>query len=270
MKIWNVCLRGDRMKIVATTTQSGNGIDSSFQQFLNESDIEYVPRQRKSLERIQRENQAQGVIVWERSGPVLYWPGSKFFFHPSMAKVRIALYRKKGQVDPLIEVCDLKEDDRFLDCTLGLGADAIVASYFTPLGQVVGLESSLPISQVVKWGMQLYQSEMLWLQEAIKRIKVINCEHQSYLKQLEDKSYDVVYFDPMFRDPLLKSQALSPLRKVANHQPLELETIQQACRVARKRVVIKERRDGSEFSRLHCQEVIGSPNNKIAFGVIHL
>lgn len=49
------------MKIVATTTQSGNGIDSSFQQFLNESDIEYVPRQRKSLERIQRENQAQGL-----------------------------------------------------------------------------------------------------------------------------------------------------------------------------------------------------------------
>ena len=88
--------------------------------------------------------------------------------------------------------------------------------------------------------MQLYQSEMLWLQEAIKRIKVINCEHQSYLKQLEDKSFDVVYFDPMFRDPLLKSRALSPLKEVANHQPLELETIQQACRCARKRVVIKK------------------------------
>ena len=49
------------MKIVATTTQSGNGIDSSFQQFLNESDIEYVPRQRKSLERIQRKTRPRGL-----------------------------------------------------------------------------------------------------------------------------------------------------------------------------------------------------------------
>ncbi|NLO22593.1 MAG: class I SAM-dependent methyltransferase [Syntrophomonadaceae bacterium] len=258
------------MQIVATTTQARNDIGSDFQQFLDESGIEYAPRQRKSLEKIRRESQAEGVIVWERSGPVLYWPESKFFFHPSMAKVRIALYRKKGQVDPLVEVCGLEEDDLFLDCTLGLGADAIVASYFTPRGQVVGLESSLPISQVVKWGMRLYESDMFWLQEAIQRIKVINCDHRTYLHQIADKSFDLVYFDPMFREPILKSQALSPLRKAANNNPLDLETIQQACRIARKRVVIKERRDSSEFSRLNCEEVIGSPNNKIAFGVIHI
>ena len=258
------------MQIVATTTQARNDIGSDFQQFLDESGIEYAPRQRKSLEKIRRESQAEGVIVWERSGPVLYWPESKFFFHPSMAKVRIALYRKKGQVDPLVEVCGLEEDDLFLDCTLGLGADAIVASNFTPRGQVVGLESSLPISQVVKWGMRLYESDMFWLQEAIQRIKVINCDHRTYLHQIADKSFDLVYFDPMFREPILKSQALSPLRKAANNNPLDLETIQQACRIARKRVVIKERRDSSEFSRLNCEEVIGSPNNKIAFGVIHI
>ncbi len=257
------------MRIVATTTQARDDINPDFRQFLKESGISFLPRRGQSLERIRRESQAQGVVVWERSGPVLYWPESKFFFHPSMAKVRIALYRKKGQVDPLVEVCDLKEDDLFLDCTLGLGADAIVASYFTPRGQVVGLESSLPLSQVVKWGIRLYKSDIFWLQEAVNRIKVINCDHLSYLQQMADNSFDVVYFDPMFRDPLLKSQALSPLRKAANHQPLDLEAIHQACRVARKKVVIKERRGSTEFSRLNCQELIGSPNNKIAFGVIH-
>ncbi|KUG04820.1 protein-l-isod(d-d) o-methyltransferase [hydrocarbon metagenome] len=256
------------MRIIATSTQSIDDIDPDFSSFLAESQIAYVPRQKKSLDKIKAENQASAVIVWEATGPVMYLNGSKFFFHPSMAKVRISAFRKDGVLDPLIQACELKEDDYFLDCTLGLGADSIVASYFTPRGRVVGVESSIAVSYIVKWGMQLYKSNMPWLQEAIQRIKVINQEHNQYLIGLDDNSFDIVYFDPMFRIPLMKSQAISPLRDAANSAALSEEAVLQACRVARKKVVIKERKGSSEFERLKCTDIYGSSNNKIAYGII--
>ncbi len=259
------------MDILATTTQSKlDDNNPDFRAFLAESQIPYVPRQRQSLARIRTEHQVQAVIVWEAGGPVMYCHDHKFFFHPSMAKVRISTYRKDCIMDPLIKACGLKEDDHFLDCTLGLGADAIVASYFTPRGQVDGIESSLAVSHIVKWGMQLYKSNMPWLQEAIGRIRVINQDHNNYLPALDDNAYDIVYFDPMFRNPLLKSQAISPLREAANPDPLSEEAVSQACRVARRRVVIKERKGSSEFARLHCQRVSGSSNNNVAYGIIDI
>ncbi len=256
------------MEIIATTTQSIDYLAPDFRAFLKESGISYVPRQRKSLARIQAENQVSAVIVWETPGPVMYLNGSKFFFHPSMAKVRISAFRKNETPDPLIQACELKEDDHFLDCTLGLGADAIVASYFTPRGKVVGVESSTAVSFIVKWGMRLYESNMLWLQETIQRIQVINQEHTQYLKDMEDNSFDIVYFDPMFRIPLMKSQAISPLREAANSAPLSEEAVAQACRVARRKVVIKERKGSSEFERLNCTDMCGSSNNNVAYGII--
>ncbi|MDD2586144.1 MAG: class I SAM-dependent methyltransferase [Syntrophomonadaceae bacterium] len=256
------------MEFIATTTGSIKEVDSNFAAFLEESGVKYVPRNRRSLGVLAAENGARGVIVWHANGPVLYIGDNKFYFHPSMAKVRLSAYRNTGTLDPMIKAFAIEEDDKILDCTLGLGADAVVASYFAPQGEITGIESSTTIAGIIKWGMKLYQSGMPWLDNAIKKIEVINSEHYTYLKQQQDNSYDIVYFDPMFRKPLLKSQPLSGLRVLANHEPLSPETIKEAIRVARKRVVIKEMVSSLEFERLKCQQVLGSPNNKIAFGVI--
>ncbi len=258
------------MHIIATTPQSGLKDYTTFNEFLAESGFPYIPRNRHSLEVLQQENQADGVVVWSNEGPVLYSQGDKFFFHPSMAKNRLAAYRKQGTDDPFVNACGIENGDKLLDCTLGLGADAIVASYFTPHGTVVGLESSTAIAPVVKWGMKLYNSQMSWLNEAVNRIKVINSEHYEFLAGLANKSFDIVYFDPMFRQPLLKSQAISPLRSLANPLPLDLAAIEQACRVAQKRVVIKERAEGTELQRLGCSTIISGKHRKIAFGVIRV
>jgi 16S rRNA (guanine1516-N2)-methyltransferase len=258
------------MQIIATTPQSGLKDDTNFNEFLAESGFSYIPRNRRSLEVLLQENQADGVVVWNNEGPVLYSGGDKFFFHPSMAKNRLSAYRKQGIEDPFVHACGIEDGDSLLDCTLGLGADAIVASYFTPNGVVVGLESSPAIALVVKWGMKLYNSRMSWLNEAIKRIEVINSQHYDYLSGLADNSFDIVYFDPMFRHALVKSQAISPLRSLANPLPLDLRAIEQACRVARKRVVIKERAEGTELERLGCSTIISGKHRKIAFGVIQV
>lgn len=258
------------MNFIVTTTQTEKNCPPLLAAFLKDSGFEFVPRGRKSLEALTAENQADGVIVWEKQGPVLYVEDKKFFFHPSMAKNRIAFYRNENRSDLLIQACQLKKGDSFLDCTLGLGADSIVASYFSQTGCITGLERQTAVAWVISWGMKLYQSRMPWLDEAIKRIKVENQDHKLYLSNLADGAYDLVYFDPMFQKPILSSQAISPLRKLADHSPLEVDTIKEACRVARKRVVMKDLSTGQELERLGFTKIVGGRHNRLAYGVINL
>lgn len=258
------------MKFVVTTTQSVNSVSETMAQFINASQFEYVPRLKSSLIKIATEQGADGVIVWETTGPVLYIEKEKLFFHPSMAKCRIAAYRKKEQEDIMIKASQLKRGDSFLDCTLGMGADSIVAAYFSETGKITALESQTVIAQVMSWGMKMYDGQMPWLNRAIKHIDIINCDHKLYLSQLPDKSYDIVYFDPMFTQPILHSQPISPLRKLANHDHLDSTVIQAACRIAKKRVVLKTQAADAEMERLGFKQVIGSKHNPIAYGVIEV
>lgn len=257
------------MKLIVTTTQSITEREADLEAFLAESGLPFVPRDRKSLGRLREEFQVEGIIVWEASGPVLYVNNDKFFFHPNMAKSRIAFFRKKQIPDVMIRASQLERGDSFLDCTLGLGADSIVASYFSVTGRITGLEHQ-PVADVIRWGMKRYRIEMSWLQESIQRIEVIAADHKEYLPRLNDQSYDIVYFDPMFTKPLLKSSPISPLRKLADHAPLELATIDEACRVARKRVVMKDLAEGEELERLGFQKVSRSKYNKLAYGAINV
>jgi len=99
---------------------------------------------------------------------------------------------------------------------------------------------------------------------------VINADHNQFLAQQASNSFDVVYFDPMFRQPLMSSQPLSPLRNLADPRPLSLDTIEEACRVARTRVVVKERSDGEEFRRLGIETILSTAGHKLAYGVINI
>jgi hypothetical protein len=70
------------------------------------------------------------------------------------------------------------------------------------------------------------------------------------LRSLPDKSADIVYFDPMFRIPVEESSSISPYRFIANPEPLSLEAVTEAVRVARRKVILKDHRDSPEFDRL--------------------
>jgi len=258
------------MKIVVTTSQRGLNDYTVLNQFLQDTGFEYKQRRGRGIVKLQKECQADGVIVWHDSGPILYTGEEKTFFHPSMAKNRLGAFRKSFKQDSLIEACGLNKGDSFLDCTLGLGADSIVASYFSETGRIVGLESSPVLAAVIKWGMKLYNGDTPWLNEAIHRIQVINCRHEDYLQQAPDNSFDIVYFDPMFRQPTLSSQPISALRKWANPNGLDKASIMAACRVARKRVVMKEKRDSGEFERLGFTRIYGSRHNPIGYGIIDI
>ena len=257
------------MKVIVTTTQRKKECEEDLETLLAESGFEFVLRDR-SLEKLREEYQAEGVIVWGTEVPILYFGDEKFFFHPNMAKKRIAFYRNQQQPDIMIEAAGLERGDSFLDCTLGLGADAIVASYFSATGRITGLEHQPEIAWVIRWGMKRYCNEMYWLQDAVRRIEVVEADHKEYLPGLQDRSYDIVYFDPMFTHPIFKSQPISPLRKLADHDRLEQDSINQACRVARKRVVMKDLAEGEELERLGFQKISRSKYNKLAYGVINV
>jgi predicted methyltransferase len=203
------------MKIIITTTQSNVFPAPDLKAFIEDSGLEFAARQRKSLSTLMAENQAAALIVWENGRPVLYMEDQKFFFHPSMAKNRISGMRRGISYDVMAKACDLQQGDSFLDCTMGMGADTIVASYLSA-GKVIGLEKSTGIYNVVKWGMRNYHSRMNWLDEAIHKIQVVQADHLDFLKQQSDSSFDIIYFDPMFRRPLLTSQPLAPLRLLAD------------------------------------------------------
>lgn len=68
--------------------------------------------------------------------------GEKFFFHPNSAMFR-AKRMLRGEPDPFVEAAQVEPGDKLLDCTLGLGSDAIIASLAAgELGEVCGIEKA--------------------------------------------------------------------------------------------------------------------------------
>ncbi|NLV16167.1 MAG: class I SAM-dependent methyltransferase [Syntrophomonadaceae bacterium] len=232
--------------------------------------IPYSPRQDRSLARVMEDEKVSRVVVWEREGPILYGGEEKFFYHPSMGKNRVSRLRR-GESDPLVQALDLAPGLEVLDCTLGLGADALVISYVVgSAGRVMGTESSPLVAAIVRWGIKKYVKGPVWLQEALDRIEIHTGDHFEILRSQPSQSFDIVYFDPMFRNPIAVCSGISPLRPLANPEPLMVEAVQEARRVARRRVVLKERYQSQEFQRLGFEQVQMSKKSEIAYGIMDI
>lgn len=236
-----------------------------------ESGIQYVPRNRTSLPKLSAQHGDTDILVILEGGARLYRPdGEAMLFHPSMAFVRAKRLIKKGESDPMLEAARVQPGDSIIDCTAGLGSDAAVFALGAgPEGRVLALEDSLSLWSLMREGFAYYVSGVKEFDEALRRITVKRAEHLEMLRGLPDKSADVVYFDPMFRDPIQESSAISPLRSYANNNQLDPEAIAEACRVARKTVVLKEKKGSGEFERLGFTTQSRS-HTKIVYGVISL
>jgi 16S rRNA (guanine1516-N2)-methyltransferase len=191
------------------------------------------------------------------------------FFHPSMSFVRVKRLMQ-GEGDALIECSAAAPGDSVLDCTAGLASDSIVFSYAVgPEGHVTTVESAPALHMLVREGLAHYKTHLEPFNEAMRRIEVKWGDHERVMEQMPDCSVDIVYFDPMFRSPIEDSSGIQPLRRLANHSPLSETAIRHAKRVARKRIVLKEHRDGGEFERLGFERINRS-GTKITYGVIQL
>lgn len=238
--------------------------------WVNQLNAHYVERKSDSIKTLMTKHQMNQLLVLCEDHHRLYIQGSDkpYFFHPGMSVLRIKGILK-GDNDVMIEIAELKEGDSFLDCTLGLASDAITASYIVGAhGKVVGIESEVLIAELTKEGLsKWHQEDLPQFDEALRRIEVVSASHLDYLMQLPSHSFDVVYFDPMFRVPVNESVGISPLRDFANQEAIRIKAVEEALRVCRRKVMIKERSDSTEFARLGFRK-IERPNSSITYGVI--
>ncbi|RCW50989.1 class I SAM-dependent methyltransferase [Paenibacillus prosopidis] len=210
------------------------------------------------------------LVVTEQE--VRYYDGQSeapLYFHPSMAFVRVKRLRR-GETDPLIQLSGCREGDSIIDCTAGLASDSLVFSYAAGAsGSVIAIESEPVLCALVREGLAGYETGLDDVDAAMRRIVMRCVNHLDYLKALPDKSADIVYFDPMFRQPIKESSSMEPLRSIANMDALSSEVVGQAVRVARKSVILKEHQSSGEFARLGFERKHVN-TSKIAYGVIQL
>lgn len=230
--------------------------------------IAYVERGSYSVAGVSRQAGGCSVLVVLQQEIRLYQPDVEVMtFHPSMAFVR-AKRLFKGIPDVMLEAAGIQDGDHVLDCTAGLGADSMMfAVGVGERGKVIAVEASQELAALLHTGLSTYTSSVPAFDEALARIEVRHQDHLSLLKKLPDQSVDIVYFDPMFRHPVMESSSLSPLRSLANHAALTEEAVAEACRVARRRVVLKEKKGCGEFDRLGFTVQI-RPHSNIVYGVI--
>lgn len=228
----------------------------------------YIARGQHSLQRLRRLfGEPRILVVSERE--LRYEDGEEvLYFHPSMASIRVKRLIK-GETDPMVSAAGCQAGDRILDCTAGLASDSIVFAYAVgEMGSVTALESQPLLCAIIADGLRRYKSGLAPLDGALRRIEAQCALHLEALAALPDDSYDVVYFDPMFRRPMHQSSSMGPLRQMANHDAISAEAITQARRVARRCVVLKEHERSGEFERLGFQHKHVQASN-LAYGVIH-
>lgn len=201
-------------------------------------------------------------------------------FHPNMALIR-AITILRGGPDRFLAATQLSPGDSFLDATLGLASDALIGSLaIGERGRVLGLEKSPILAAVIKDGLNHFSENSFkaktehkkaaWasLVQAARRIEVHWAEHGEFFRQIQSKSVDVIYFDPMFRSTLHHSDSIQPLHQWSEHSPLDPLDVMEACRIARSRVVLKERKNSPEFKRLGFEILPGGRYSSVDYGVI--
>lgn len=231
--------------------------------------VPLVPRA-ASLPKLTRSHEVPGVLVISTERTTYYEPANalEYFFHPSMAKVRLHNCLR-GHDDPLLRAMELTAGMSVLDCTLGRATDATLCAWKVgESGRVLGLEKSRILAELTLDGLAHYVDSNRRLTALLRRVEACCADYNEYLPTCADGSFDVVYFDPIFHDPLEKSQAMAPLRELADASPLTAAAVAQARRVARHRVVIKQRKGTPLWGELGVTTVLGSPGGRVEYGLV--
>ena len=232
-----------------------------------ELQVPFVERyENGSLDAMLDDLKADALLIAGKKGPQLYSREGMLLYHPGLGKVRWQRVVQRHENDNFLTAMDIRPGQRILDCTVGLAADALLASHAAgETGKVIGLEASLPLWFLTSRGVMLYKSKFPELVQDLQRIEIIHAEASAYLKAVPEDCFDVVYFDPMFRQPVRKSSEMVPLRPLAYDEPLSPATVDLALKVA-PRVVIKER--SVEILReFGCTEFVGTKYSAVRFGI---
>jgi hypothetical protein len=215
--------------------------------------LPFADRGRGSLAEAQATAAVEALLVLSRRGAKLVLDGVAREWSPGMGALRAKRVARQlatedfagTERDPFFEASGLRPGDTLLDCTLGLGADALVAAVAVgPSGRVVGIEGSVALAAWVGEGL---------LRSALPgsgRIEVRAGDHGEILASLPERSFDVVCFDPMFRHARSEPGGFDVVRSLADARPLLAAAVARARRVARRWVLVKDGAPGWDLARL--------------------
>ncbi|WP_377889015.1 class I SAM-dependent methyltransferase [Alkalihalobacillus sp. R86527] len=229
----------------------------------------YIDRNKRSVKEIMTGSQ-EPVIVYGNNRLHLYVDNSTepIFFHPNSAMFRCKSLAK-GNSDPFIEACGLKEGMSLLDCTAGLASDSIVGSFITGVsGRVDACEGSL-LGILLQDGLHRWDSGNQQINQAIRRLTVTWKRYEDVLPTIQDNGYDVVYFDPMFEETILESDGVQGIRRIALYDGLSADMVSEAKRIAKKRVVLKDFWKSNRFEQLEFHQQVRK-TSKFHYGIIEL
>src|SRR6202022_1533544 len=129
------------MRALVTTAPSGDPAEA--ERLAARCGLLAQPRRERSLEQLAAESGGAPVLVLASRRAALHLGGRSYRASPGLSLLRGARGRPGAPepLAPLVRAAGLREGDRVLDATLGLGGDALVAAQATG-AEVVGLEAS--------------------------------------------------------------------------------------------------------------------------------
>ena len=254
--------------IITTAGRTNVNMVNQAIKIANDLNSKFVDRKKRSVYSLQKlANDDCLVVGKERLELFPFGEKEPFFFHPNSAMFRIKRLMK-GEHDPFTEATQLHEGSSLLDCTLGLASDSIVASFVAgETGIVTGIEGNRYLSYIVHNGLQTWEASHFEISRAMTRIQVINEMSLEFLKGLSDNSYDCVYFDPMFEEHILESDGIQALSTFAVYEEMTSELVDEALRVAKERIVLKDHFRSLRFDKFKFH-VHKRKTAKFHFGVI--
>jgi SAM-dependent methyltransferase len=251
---------------VTTPLRPSAGEESAAREAAARHGLPLAPRRNLSAARTAERAEAEALLVLSATRSVLWLGGESHVWSAGMGVLRAKRAgREVGPTgrDPFLEAAAFRAGETVLDATLGLGADALVAAAAVgPDGRVLGIEASPALAAWVAEGLR-----RLDLAPA-RRIEVRAGDHVAVLASLPDRSFDAVAFDPMFRHARAAPGGFGLLRRLADPRPLSREALDRACRVARRRVVVKDGAPGWDLARLGLRPLASARGAHRYYGVV--
>lgn len=258
---------------VTTSIKPSTGIEAQARSLAAELSAPYVPRAGQPLPQMFTHTQADRLLIAGADHLRLKdrATGTEYYFHPNMFLIR-GTNALRGAPDHFLQATGLGPGDALLDCTLGFASEAALAALAVgETGQVVGLESVPVLAALTRAGVRDFPIPIAALGTALRRVQVVSADYRAYLPDCQRGAFDVVYFDPFFPERLSGSEAsVSPLFVFGNPAPLDPAAVAEACRIARRRVVIKHPRHEPlpEESARRVTAIVGSRKSRLVYSIL--
>ena len=255
------------MYLISTSSKTNTYLIEQAKKVSQLLQMPYVSRKHQSVEELLTIHHCAGALLITKEGPSFVTKeGVPHQFHLSMAHLRL-LEIDRGHTDHLLRAIGYETVISVLDCTAGLGSDSAVISYGCPqLTRHTAIEGHPILGYITNYGFRHFQHKELKVTEALRRIQLIICNYQDYLEQIEPNTYDVIYVDPMFENPVYESPQFLQWRGHLLESKVTSEIVELALEKS-KRLVIKERKGSRLFKEIPPIEMVGGKYSSIAYGI---